>query len=439
MDDYWPQPAPLGRDLEPIRVPRDPGLVPAVPHAPLEPTGELGLSEALSLTLRGSPQLASFAWDIRAQESAIIQAGLLPNPELSVEIEDFAGSGEFSGFRGSQTTLAFGQLILLGGKLRKRLDVSSLERDLAGWDYETARVGALTRAASDFVETLADQQRLAVAADIEALAVRIHSTVSERVEAGKVSPVERTRARIELAQATLDRQRAERELEAARHRLAANWGSASPRFERAVGDLAAVQDPPRADKLLERIGHNPDLARWATEMALRRAAVALARSDAVPDLTLFGGPRWLEGDDQTVAVAGLSISIPLFDRNQGAILGARIRQAQAGALRQAAEVTVRADLAASWQALDAAHLEVGAVRDDVEPSARAAIEAAEEAFRQGKIGALELLDSQRTLFGVRRQLVDALASYHQAVIALERLIGGPLHEPPPPQPAGDPP
>ncbi len=433
IGEYWPPPAPLGRDLRSVRVPRDPGADPAVAHAPLEPTGVLALREALSLTVRYSPQLASFAWEIRAQEAAIIQAGLLPNPELEVEIEDFGGSGFFSGFGGSQTTFAIGQTILLGKKLRRRVEVASLERDVAGWDYETARVEAITRVAGDFVETLADQERLALAVDTEALANRIYSTVGERVEAGKVSPVELTRARIELAEATLDRQRAERELAAARYRLAANWGSASPRFERAAGDLTTVEEPPSADALVARIESNPDLARWSTEIALRRADIGLARAEGVPDVTLFGGPRILEGADDTVAVAGLSIPIPVFDRNQGAILEARIRHAQAGTLRQAAEVQVRAELAAAWQALDAAHLEVRAVRDDVEPSARLALEAAEEAFRQGKIGSLDLLDSQRTLFRVRRQLVDALASFHQAVIAAERLIGAPLHEPPPPE------
>ena len=66
-------------------------------------------------------------------------------------------------------------------------------------------------------------------------------------------------------------------------------------------------------------------------------------------------------------------------------------------------------------------------RDEVLPSAEIAFEAAAEAFRQGKIGALDLFDSQRTLFGARRHLVDALLSYHITVVASERLIGAPIH------------
>ncbi|MHC4129175.1 MAG: TolC family protein [Planctomycetota bacterium] len=432
-DDYWPEASPLGHDLEAVRVPPEPPLDPEPVTEFVDPAGELPLRNAWALALAQGPELAVFAWEIRAEEAAVLQAGLSPNPELEVEIENFGGSGDFSGFDGSETTIAIGQTILLGGKLRKRVELARLGRDLAGWDYEVARVAALTRVAGDFVTTLAAQDRLAVARDTEELAQRIFSTIGERVDAGKVSPVERTKARIELAQARLDRQRAERRLEVARHRLAANWGSASPRFAMAAGDLTDVRTPPPAEQLVARIEHNPDLARWATEMAARRAAIDLARAEAVPDVTLFAGPKLLEGADETAFVAGMAIPLPLFDRNQSGILDARIQRAQGERLRQAAEIRVRTDLAAAYLSLDAAFAEVQMVRDEIEPSARSAFEAAEEAFRQGKIDALGLLDAQRTLFGVRQQYVGVLAAYHQATIDVERLIGAPLYETTQPQ------
>jgi len=432
-DDYWPEASPLGHDIEAVRVPPEPPPDPAPVTDFANPAGELPLRSAWALALAQGPELAVYAWEIRAEEAAVMQAGLLPNPELEIEVENFGGSGDFSGFDGSETTIAIGQTILLGGKLRKRVELARLGRDLAGWDYEVARVEALTRVAGDFVATLAAQERLTLARETEALAEHVFSMIGERVEAGKISPVERTKARVELAQARLVRQRAEKELEAARYRLAANWGSTSPRFDQAVGDLNDVRMPPPAERLVERIELNPDLARWATEMAARRAAIDLARAEGVPDVTLFGGPKLLEGTDETAFIAGMAIPIPLFDRNQGGILDARIRQAQTERLRQAVEVRVRTDLYAAYQSLDAAYIEVQAVRDEIEPCARSAFEAAEEAFRQGKIDALDLLDAERTLFGIRHQYVDVLTAYHQATIDVERLIGAPLHETTQPQ------
>ena len=371
-DDYWPASSPLGHDLEAVRVPPEPppDAGPVTDFA--DPTGELALRNAWALALAQGPELAVFAWEIRAEEAAVMQAGLPPNPEIEVEVENFGGSNGFSGFGGSETTIAIGQTILLGGKLRKRVELARLGRDLAGWDYEVARVDALTRVAGDFVATLSAQERLTLARESQELAQRIFSAIGQRVEAGKVSPVERTKARVEFAQARLAHQRAERQLQAARYRLAANWGSTSPRFARAAGDLAEVRMPPPAQGLVERIEHNPDLARWTTEMAARRAAIDLARAEAVGDVTLFAGPKLLEGADETAFMAGMAIPIPLFDRNQGGILEARIRQAQTERIRQAVEVRVRTDLVVAYPSLDAAYTEVQTVLDEIEPSARSA-------------------------------------------------------------------
>ncbi len=426
-DDYWPQASPLGRDLESVRVPTQPTAIPLEP-AFAEPTGELSLRAALSVGLMHNPQLTSFAWNIRAQEAAVIQAGLYPNPEVSVEIESFGGTNGFSGFGASETTISVGQTILLGGKRDSREELARLERDLAGWDYEVARVDVITLVGIEFVGTLTAQAQVAVARETAALAEQVFSAIDQRVHAGKVSPVERTKARIDRAQARLALMVAEREVVAARFRLAATWGSVAPGFVAVVGDLFSVSKPPAADDLLARIDDNPDLARWTTEMAVRRAAVTLARAHAVPDITPFGGVKLLDGVDETAFVAGIAMPIPAFDRNQGKILEARLRGAQGEALRRAAAVRVKTELAVVYQALDTAFLETVILRTEVEPSAESALAAAEEAFRQGKIGALDLLDAQRTLFAVRRQSVDAHAAYHRAVVAIERLIGGPLRQ-----------
>ena len=426
-DDYWPQASPLGRDLDAVRVPAEPTAVPMGP-AFVEPSGELNLRTSLSVGLLHNPQLASYAWNVRAQEAAIIQAGLYPNPEVAVEIENFGGTDGFGGFGASETTIAIGQTILLGGKLDSRRQFARFKRDLAGWDYEVARVDVITRVGIEFVNTLTAQAHLAVARETAALAEQVFSAIDQRVHAGKVSPVERTKARVDRAQSQRVLLVAERDLVAARYRLAATWGSVAPSFVAAVGDLLSVSKPPAVEELLARIEDNPDLARWTTEMAARRAAVTLAQADAVPDITPFGGVKLLGGTDETAFVAGIAMPIPAFDRNQGEILEARLRGAQGEALRRAAALRVKTELVIVYQALDTAYLETVILTTQVEPSAESALAAAEEAFRQGKIGALDLLDAQRTLFAVRRQSVDAHAAYHLAVVSIERLIGGPLRQ-----------
>jgi cobalt-zinc-cadmium efflux system outer membrane protein len=393
------------------------------------PEGVLRLPQAQALALMQNPDLAAFAWEVRAGEARTLQAGLPPNPEVGVEVENVAGSGDFQGVDGAEVTVGLSQVIELAGKRRKRTHVAALERDLAAWDYETARLDVLTQVAQAFVDVLRVQERLAVDADLVRLAEQIYRIVAERVKAGKVSPLEATRARVALATSRIARQRVQRELTAAKDRLAATWGGTRATFERVTGDLETLNPIPSAAVVAQRIVQNPDIARWATAMARRHAAVTLAEANRTPDPTLGAGVRYFNNVDEADAHAlllAVSVPLPVFDRNQGNILEARYQLARTEVERRAAAVRVQTALAETHAALSAAFSEASTLRDEVLPGAQQAFDAAREGYRQGKFQFLEVLDAQRTLFEARGQYVEALSTYHKAVAALERLIGEPL-------------
>jgi cobalt-zinc-cadmium efflux system outer membrane protein len=425
-DSAWPQPRPLGRKLEAFVPPRS-ADAPARGAGFEAPTGTLTLRDALAATLLGSPDLAATAYEVRAREAETLQAGLLPNPEIELELEEFGGSGDLSGFDSASIQLKLSQLIELGGKRIKRQRVAGYMAQSAGWDYEIRRIDVLSAAAADYVAVLAAQRRLMIARDAAELAQRVYDAVGVRVDAGKVPPVERTKAGVEWAQAQVGLQNAERTVNAARIRLASNWGSIEPQFDELAGDLDHAEPPPSLEALLARIEQNPDLARWTAEAALRKAEVELQLAGRIPNLKVAGGVRYFNETDDTAFLLSLSMPLPIFDQNQGGIEAARLRAIRQDLLEDANRVQIRTAVAETHQAIDSAHFAVQMTRDQVLPGAEEAFAAAEEAFRQGKIGALDLFDAQRTLFEARRQLVDALISYQLSVIAGERLIGAPLH------------
>jgi outer membrane protein, heavy metal efflux system len=431
-DAAWPEPRPLGRDLEAVRPSPDPREATAAEPV-AEPTGVLSLRDALAAALLQSPDLAAMGYEVRVREAEALQAGLLPNPELGIELENFGGTGEVGDFDSLETTLALSQLVELGGKRVKRRRVAEHESRLAGWEYEIRRIDVLSKTAGDYVGLLAAQRRLGIAKQTLELAQRVFDVVGERVDAGKVSPVERAKARVELAQAQLGLEQAQRAVLASRVRLASNWGSTDPQFERLGGDFDRTVAPPTVEALLEKVEQNPDIAAWAADAALRKAQVDLAMAQRIPDLTVEGGVRRFNEIEETAFVAGISMPLMVFDRNQGGIRAARLRVLQGGRLEQAARVQIRTAVVETFQILDTAFISVQTTRDTIVPSAELAFSAAEEAFRQGKIGALGLLDAERTLFDARRQLTAALTMYHLAVIASERLIGASLHDDDQPQ------
>ena len=388
-----------------------------------EPTGAITLRDAISVALFRNPELKAFSLEIRAKEARALQEGLIPNPEIEIEAENFGGSGDFSSFDSAETTIRLSQLIELGGKRSKRKKNASLERDLAERDYESKRADVLTEVTKSFVEVLASQERLALAEELASLAERVLNTVSARVKAGKVSPIEETRAGVTFSTSRIVLDRAKRKLEASRKQLAATWGEKTPHFKKVDGRFDVIAPIPSTAQIESLISQNPDIARWITEMEQRQASVALEEARRIPDPTISLGARNFNESDDNAFVFLVSIPIPVFDWNQGARLEARRRLAKADHERQAARMRVLSDLAEAYRSLSSAYTEATALKKKVLPGAQAAFDASGKGYRQGKFDYLVLLDAQRTLFDVRGQYVEALTLYHTAVADIERLIG----------------
>ncbi|MFB3065352.1 MAG: TolC family protein [Planctomycetota bacterium] len=426
-----PEPLPLGREFPVHDAPREVGERKGRPEPDEEPVeGEVTLSRALALALLRSPNLAAVAWDVRVADARRLQAGLLPNPEIEVEVEDFAGTGTLAGFDGAETTIVLSQLIELGGKRAARKQVAAFDAQLAAWGYETARLAVLTETTLTFLDVLGAQERLQLAEESHRLAQEVLSTVAERVKAGKVSPLEEMRAAVTLSKSAIDLDKASRSLDISRSFLAASWGSSRAGFDRVAGELDSVASIPSFESVAGLVARNPEIARWAQEMEQRLAVLARERAGRVPNLTLGIGVKHISEVDASALVFGLSIPIPLFDRNQGAILEARYELARAGHAKKAAEVRTWAALAAAYHTLASAHSEALSLRDDVLPAAQHAYAAARESYQEGKLGYLDILDAQRTLMEAKRSHVDALMTYHKAVAVVESLIGTGLNDVP---------
>ena len=391
-----------------------------------EPTGVLTLRQALALALVRSPELASSAWEIRAAEARTLQAGLIPAPEVGMELNEFGGRGARRGFEGMETTLQLSQLVELGGKRGRRMRVAELERDLAAWDYESARLEVLLETTRAFVAVLAAQRQVALAEDGVALARQVVSAVSGRVRAGVASPLEETRAEVALSTRRLALERAQRNLRTAREALAASWGSTAPSFVRAEGDLEAVREVPALPRLVAGSGANPDLARWAAELQQREAALALERAKTVPDPTITAGVTRFEETDDSALLLGLSIPLPIFGLNPGGVREASANLTKAVQQRRAAEVRVATALAQAHQTLASSHAEITALKRSILPAAERAFEVARQGYEGGKFGFLEVLDAQRTLLEARGSYIEALSAYHTALAEVERLTGKPV-------------
>lgn len=402
-----------------------------------EAKGNLTLRDAIELALMRNPELAAFATEMRALEGATLQAGLLRNPELFVNVEN---PGNIQPLRGDVnssesvgkevvqqlTTIRIGQLIELGGKRAARVNAASLNEQLAAIDYESRRVEIIARVANVFTEVIAGQERVKLAEETRRLAQQVVDTVVLRVKAGKVPPIEETRAKVGLSAARIEFEQAQRDLISARKRLALLWDSAIPQFGQALGSLEISIAPPEFQVLQERVLGNPLALRALKNIEHRKALLEVEQTRRIPNLTLNAGAVHHAILGGTTAVASVMIPLPLFDRNQGNIKEAHQRVSKAEDEQAAMTLRLRTELAQSYEAMSAAWNEINILRDEILPGAHSAFNVTRRGYELGKFGLLEMLDAQRILFQNQLLYVRALANYQRLVNDIERLIAAPL-------------
>jgi cobalt-zinc-cadmium efflux system outer membrane protein len=388
-----------------------------------EPNGVLTLRQVLALTLMNNPELKAFSWETRAAQARELQAGLWPNPELGLDVEDVGGSGPRSGFDVAETTIQLSQLIELGNKAQKRRNVASLEKDLSGWDYEAKRLEVLTEASNAYIELLAMQEKTTLLSDLVDVSEQTVRSVAQRVEAGKDSPLEKTKASVALSGVQLEHKQTLQELETAKKMVASFWGGEQPRFTRAEGQLETVSDIPEIDDLRQKVLQNPQLARWEKEIARSKAALDLERSKALPDVSIGAGVKRFNETDDNAFVFGIAIPLPISDRNQGGRMEAVANLSKSYEEQRAAHIEVMNQFNQIAGELSISLNKIKELRSSILPGAKDVFDASREAYTEGKIGYLNVLDAQRTFFEVRVQYIEALENYHKARTDMERLIG----------------
>jgi cobalt-zinc-cadmium efflux system outer membrane protein len=180
---------------------------------------------------------------------------------------------------------------------------------------------------------------------------------------------------------------------------------------------------PGLDRLIPSVAQNPDIARLEKEIEERRANVVLENAKKIPDLTVSGGVRRLNENDDTAFVMGFSVPLPLFDRNQGGIEEARHRLDKAKRALEATKRNMYNLLTERYAVLSSAFEEAETLKTRIIPDAKAAFEGTREGYQLGKFGYVFMLDAQRVLFDAEIQHLDALTAYHQTLTDVDRLTG----------------
>ncbi|KTB69286.1 type I secretion protein TolC [Pseudomonas fluorescens] len=376
----------------------------------------LTLDSALQTAFANNPDLAAAQWDIDIAQGDRQQAGLLPNPVLSLDAEDTR--------RNSRTTsIKLSQTLELGGKRGARIDVASRAQDAAALTLEQRRNTLRADVIDNYYGALRAQERLDLAQRSMAVAERGLGVANGRVTAGKASPVEATRAQVQLSEMRLELNRAQVGLTDAYRRLAASTGSAGADFQAVATQPQSTPPLPPLAQLLTRLEQTTELRLAELNILQTEASVGLEKAQRIPDLDVSIGSQYDASVRERVNLVGVSMPIPLFNRNQGNVLAATRRADQARDLRNAAELRLRTETRQALDLWQTANTEVRAFNQQILPAAQSAVDSATRGFEMGKFSFLDVLDAQRTLIAARTQYLTATAQATDAWVRIERIYG----------------
>ena len=376
----------------------------------------LTLQKAIDLALDSNLDLAVARREIEATQGQVIQGQARPNPELAYSLEDQRAATRTQ-------SVQINLPVEMGGKRAARITAAERGRDIAVEELNLRRVEIRAAVVAAFFETLAAQERAALAQASVDLAKRATDAVAKRVAAGKVSPVEETKARVAEAGVRVELAQAQSEQRSARARLASLLGANPPRFTQVAGSVDDLPNVPSLDDIQQRLSASSALRRAQLEVERRRSLADVERSKQTPDVTVSLGVKRPNELARNQLMLGISVPLPLFDRNQGNLLEALKREDKARDELQALNLRLNTELLQARERLASVRGEIDILQREVLPGAKSAYDAATVGFGYGKFNYLEVLDAQRTYFAAKSQYLKALADAHRAAADMDRVIG----------------
>ena len=394
----------------------------AVKLPPTISANSITLDLAMDAAINSHPSLAATWYEIEAKQGAAQQAGLLPNPALFAEIEEIGGSGDFSGTDAMSSRIGISQEFPLGGKIGKRIRKAQAATRIADLEHQAKIVEVRTLVERRFFAVFTLQEQLKLQSEQLELIQKTHNVVVKRVKIGDTSPLDLARSQVELASARIEIEQTRKELESTRYELAESWGSKAPVFSTVSAQYQPAQNFTEQE-LQEALEQSPAWRLQEQQFAMANAALDLVRAQSVPDIELEGGVQHFNESNDHAFFLGVSIPLPLFDRNQGGIAEAKATASKAQYEREAGFLALHTELQEAWRKLISTRQAVQSLEKEVLPVAQNAHESISKAYNAGEIDIIGLLDAQRTWVETRRIRLDLLHKLENSRIEIKRLTG----------------
>jgi len=377
----------------------------------------LTIEQAIAKAIDAAPALRASDASIEAARAGRRQADVRPNPSVSVEAENFVGTGPFGVLRRAEITAEYSQPFERGGKRAARVTLAEREIGVAEAAQTVARLELIATIERAYIDVLIADRAAEAARDRLSTEQLLQREALRRVRGYKDPLFVETRAAARVADSAIARDIAETRRGTARRQLASFWGGDGKDIE-PVGELARVIGPGSVGGLA-----SADAALIRAEADRAAAVVALEQTRAKQDFTVSGGTRFHRESNAVALVAGVSIPLGRFDRNQGNIARAQAEQRRIAFAAEAAQMDRQRRLVGLQAEADAALVRSQRLRAEVLPRARRALAQVREGYNRGGFSFRDIQDAADAIIAADAELITALTAFRDVQSDIDRLTG----------------
>lgn len=382
----------------------------------------LSLDDVLKLVSVENPAFRSFDFQLQAANSNLMQAGLWPNPELDTEFGEIGWDA--SGFKESEFTISLAQEFEFFGQRGARRNVAKSVVDATKLQIKMSAFDLYLETKQRFYAFAHAQQKVNLSQASVELAKEIVESINYRLDRGAALQSEHLLAQLEEQRALLTLDQAKQDVMALEATLVSLWKGKPSSVKVSTEtepDFTHLLD--RITLLSNRIDSTRDIIRMQSELEIRRTEKTLAIAEARPTITLSGGFKRFEADNSKSFLFGVSLPIPIFNRNQGTTksiyaqlrsLEYDIEQGRIEVISSIKSHTIRLEnLIDRHAALDSLLL----------PTAEKAYRMLQNTYETGRVPYTQLLEAERVLNDLNFEHNDMLLEIQEQIIALESLTG----------------
>lgn len=373
------------------------------------------LEQAVAKAIAAAPLLKADDAAIAGARAGRVQADVRPNPSVTVETENFIGTGPYNVLGRAEITTTYNQSIERGGKRAARVTLADKEIDVAQASANVTRLDLAASVQRAFFDVLIARDVLRISQFRLATERKLQTEALRRVRGYKDPLFVETRAAARVASARIGVEQAEFRMDAARHLLAGYWGGDGKALS--VNGALMARDgvrhklAPSDEKLIE------------ARVARASAAVVVEETKRTQDYTVSGGARFLRGTNDVAAVAGITIPLGRFDRNQGGIDRARAEKDRLSFAAEAVRLEKRRRLASLRADAESAQTHADALMEDVYPRAYKTLEQVREGYNRGGFTFRDIQDAADAILEVQDQWLAANTQYRDLQTEIDRLTG----------------